>query len=118
MAKQVGYYTPETASMVLLVIQELVRQGYVTKGGERGKNSHMPTTITYATATSGIAAGSSASCVMKRRGASGLESVMSNSNTAISITVYNDFSSAVASNALIVAAWSFGKWIVIAEDCG
>lgn len=117
MAKSVGVYTPETAEMVLRVINELVRMGYVTKAGMNGETRWQQNFVTYATAGGGITSGSSASCVMKRFGSGGLETVKTNAGGSQSITVHNGFSNDVEPGALIVAGWSFGKWIVIAEDC-
>lgn len=117
MPDKIGYYSPDTAKFIHQVVNELVRQGFVTKSGQKGSDRNTPTTITYATATTGITSGSSASCLMKRRGASALENVKDNAGSSLSITVYNDFTEDVATGALIVAAWSFGKWIAIAEDC-
>ena len=125
MPQRVGVYSPETATMVLAVIEELKRAGFVTKSGAKSPANWAGTTSIIAeTPGGGIAASTgatpgTASCeVIRIDDAGDYANVLDNQGANAAVDIYHFGSTAVAGNARIVAVWSFGRWVVVAEDCG
>lgn len=125
MAEKVGFYSPETARMVLLVIEELKRSGFLTKSGNSGppRWTENGAIIAY-TPSGGIAARSgttagSASCAVYRVDDAGeLVAVNDNQGNAASVTVYHIGAAAIGGSRYIQAKRASGQWVADMEDCG
>jgi len=122
---EVGAFSPETAQMVLAVIDELQRRGVIGKTGRkeppptiRGVNAVIALTPGGGIAArSGTTAGS-ANCTFYRVNSSGtLTTVKDNAGSDITATVYNIAGSAIAGSAYIQAKYIYGEWIADFEDC-
>lgn len=125
MAERVGYYSPETAKMILLVVEELKRSGFLTKAGSMaGPRWNQITGIIAYTPSGGIAARSGtspgkATCdVYRIDDSETLVNVKDNEGNNESVTVYHIGSSAVQGNTYIQAKLIYGMWVVDMEDCG
>ncbi len=123
MAKEIGAYSPETAAMVLRVIDQLVSSGYVTKKGQRKDDRWTETAGVIAQVPSGGIAGrnglavNKAICIAYRIEDGLLVKLLDNNGNEQQIEVYHLGTAEIAADAWIQAKWTHGVWVADMEDC-
>lgn len=127
MPERVGYYSPETARMVLDAVAELRRAGFLTKAGAQKRSAFFEThgiaAVTPATGIDGMSNDipGSAVCNVFRIDYSVTPArwvAFTNANgEQVTATVYNIASTAIGGTRRIMAKKIFGAWVVDMEDC-
>lgn len=127
MPERIGYYSPQTAKLVLEVVNELRRSGFVTKAGQQPQNALFETHgLAAVTPPEGIPAMSGdvpgvASCSVYRIDRTQTPAKWIAMNNAegnqISVDVYNIASGAIGGSRRITAKKIFGSWVADMEDC-
>jgi hypothetical protein len=107
----VGFYRRDAARVVAGVkaIESLQRGGIPPRGVASTSWGGL---VPYKAPAGGISAGGSATCTRQKDNGSG--GLTNDTDTA---TVWNNYTSAVAANALVWATWYDGRWRVVGANC-
>lgn len=124
--KQIAGFSPETAKMILHVVDYLKASGFLFSSGQRGQATfdaprlHIAYVTETITARSTTTAGKGKATLKYIPGEPGVAEDIEDFADAAEIDVYNVASSSVDTGKYIFVAREYGsgKWVIILEDCG
>lgn len=124
--KQIAGFSPETAKMILQVVDYLKASGFVFSNGQRGQANfdaprlHIAYTTETITARTGTTAGKGKATLKYIPGEPGTAEEIEDFADASEIDVYNVAGSEVTTGKYIYVAREYGsgKWVIVLEDCG